>query len=232
MIGEGFAYLVGRPLPADSIAADAISPIPAPPFESDGRCQSRYLNRGTLEPLIENIKSTGDWDNVKDDPIFLSVVDGNIILFEDVIPIRGRRQPNDPEDEADWETKEPSYASQTMVDGSETWDVMDSLEHALNAGRSRAPDASYNNQDPIGEIPLSSIPATLDLDEKAKTARETEERLAALGVTGAPKPVRAPARPYPPPPPPPPPPAYDVGPQASHDSWSKSRSNSPARYDM
>ncbi|MCJ1390895.1 hypothetical protein MMC18_003756 [Xylographa bjoerkii] len=33
----------------------------------------------------------------------------------------------------------------------------------------------------------------------AMSAQETEDRLAALGVTGVPKPVRAPARPYPPP---------------------------------
>lgn len=93
----------------------------------------------------------------------------------------------------------------------DSWDVMNSLEHALIAGRQKESNsANGTNSSP---------------EEESRQPKDTEELLAALGVTGAPKPIRAPARPYPPP-------SQERLTHSSPSSFSRSRSRTPTRREM
>lgn len=215
---------VSRPLPADFIVADGIVPISPPSIEDDGRSLSKYHARETLESLDQNIKDSDYWDEVKEDPIFQPVLDnGAILTVAELISHRDLHDDADEGSDSEREDGELTQESNMTSDEPDSYDFMNSLEHALNAG-----GASANAYQPLGEpsthaveqahLPSQYEEASSDID----TARATEERLAALGVTGLPKPVRAPARPYPPP---------ETQTQASPTQDSGSRGRSPIRLD-
>ena len=116
----------------------------------------------------------------------------------------------EPKVEPESERREATSEPKVRRSPRDSWDVMDSLENALNAGRQKETERA--NQNGTSE-------------EQPRQPKDTEELLAALGVTGAPKPVRAPARPYPPP-------SQEQVMQASPKSFSRSRSRTPTRRDL
>lgn len=212
--GSAPTHLVGRPLPANFVVADAISPIGPPLKNDEGRCQSKYWGRGTSTHIFKNIKDTSYWDDVEKDPIFSSIPDDdNVIPLDDVLSIyrphqaEGNVQEPEPEPEEEQPEPSPEPESKNPKTDRDTPDIMDSLENALNAGRHKQADVAKE---------------TNASEENLEAPKDTEQVLAALGVTGAPKPVRAPARPYPPP-------SHDQGTQAPSGHVSRSRSRSPAR---
>lgn len=213
--GSPPTHLVGRPLPTNFVVADAISPIGPPSKGDEGRCQSKYLGHGTAALIFKNIRDTSYWDDVEKDPIFSSIPDdGRVISLDDVLSIHRPHQAEgnaqEPEHEPEVEQLEPTPEPENKSPNRDrdTPDIMDSLENALNAGRHKQPDKAE-------ETNTTS-------EENSEAPKDTEQVLAALGVTGAPKPVRAPARPYPPP-------SHEKGTQASSRHFSKSRSRSPVR---
>lgn len=125
-------------------------------------------------------------------------------------------KPEEPEVEVKLELEQdPDHSEATpepkgRTSPRDSWDVMDSLENALNAGRQKEIEQAKQSNS--------------TLEEHSRQPKDTEELLAALGVTGAPKPVRAPARPYPPP-------SQELM-QASPKSFSRSRSRTPTRREM
>lgn len=206
--GGALIRLFGRPLPANFIVADAILPIEPPQREDEGRCQSKYWGRGSSEKLV-HIKETKDWSDFERDPIFSFDSDDNrmtplenLILNDRQNHAQGSRRPS----EATAEDHELSTGQKSR----DAWEVMDSLERALS-------NESNKQSDP--DAAISSVST-----QKSPPPKDTEQLLAALGVTGAPKPVRAPARPYPPPLP-------DHTKQGSIDQFCSSRSRSPTKGD-
>lgn len=213
-----------QPLPADFTAADTVVPTPPQSVESYGRSLSKYHAHEELASLDRNVRDSDYWDDLKEDPMFLPIVDdGAIITVAELISQRDLHNTADAGSDSEREDGELIQESNIMSDEPDSYDVMNSLEHALNAGG--APPTIHQ---PLGEpSTLATEQAHLQLQyEEASSdmdsARATEERLAALGVTGMPKPVRAPARPYPPP---------EAQTQASPTQDSGSRGRSPGRLD-
>ena len=199
-------------------------PIPPPSVEDDGCSLSKYLAREKLESLDQNIKDSDFWDDLKEDPIFQPIPDdGAVITVAELISHRDVHHDAEEGSDSEREDGEVTQESNIMSDEPDSWDVMNSLEHALNAG-----GAPANDYQPLGEPlaqPVEQAHLQLQYEEASSeidTARATEERLAALGVTGMPKPVRAPARPYPPP---------EPQNQASPTQDSGLRGRSPRRLD-
>lgn len=226
--GSPPTHLVRRPLPTNFVVADAISPIGPPSQEDEGRCQSKYWGRGTSTQIFQNIKETSYWDDVEKDPIFASIPDDDHVIPLDIVlsinrPHQAEGNVQEPEPEPEPEPKPepepepepeleqleptPEPESKSQKNDRDSPDIMDSLENALNASRHKQPDIAKETNNTS--------------EENSEAPKDTEQVLAALGVTGAPKPVRAPARPYPPP-------SHEQGTQAS-GHVSRSRSRSPVR---
>ena len=219
-------------MPADAIEADTIGPLPPPAFEDDGHIQSRYLVRDDVGSLLENIKSTADWATVKDDVIFhFDVDDVNVIPVEEWAESRERVTVT--QQDKDYEKEDGELTQEINADGCsrDAWDIMDSLELALNNGNgSNDADgfdhaSAYYKSTLVTKRPLRTQQQQVAGLEEEDTARAREDKLAALGVTGAPKPVRAPARPYPPPE------SRQELQDIPHNHEIRSRSNSPTRND-
>lgn len=206
--GGALIRLFSRPLPANFVVADAILPIEPPQREDEGRCQSKYWGRGSSEKLV-HIKETKDWSDFERDPIFSFDSDDHGMTplenlnFSDTQNVaQGSRRPS----EAKGEDRELSPGHK----GRDAWEVMDSLELALSNESNKHSDTEAA----IGNVSM----------QKSTPPKDTELLLAALGVTGAPKPVRAPARPYPPPLP-------EHAKQGSAEHFCNSRSRSPTKGD-
>lgn len=215
---------VSRPLPADFVMADAIMPIPPPSAEDGGPSLSKYVARENFESLDRNIKDSNHWDDLKDDPMFRPIPDdGAVVPIAELISHRNLHDDAEEGSDSEREDGELTQESNVMSDDLDSWDVMNSLEHALNAGGPPAND--YHPRGEPSTQPVEQAHLQLQYEEPSSevdTARATEERLAALGVTGMPKPVRAPARPYPPP---------EPQTQASPVQDLGSRGRSPRRID-
>lgn len=175
------------------------------------------MDRGKPDILGQNVKDTSYWEEFSRDPIFSSIRDNGA-----VVPIDYLKSLYDPRQANRGQSQEPEHDEESKfeVDGEDVGDVMDSLEHALNAGRPKPLQLSSSKSAVAPDQTPASNPGSW-----IPLARDTEAMLAALGVTGAPKPVRAPARPYPPPS------AQEPSSQASPNDTSRSRSRSPIIYD-
>lgn len=213
--------MAGRPLSANFVVAEAIPLLPPEP-ENDGCCRSKYTDRGKPDILGQNVKNTSYWEDLSKDPIFSSIPDDGV-----VVPINYLKSLYDPRPANNGQSQESEIGDINShqepkfdMDGEDVGDVMDSLEHALNAKRPRLLEISSDKGSAV--VDQTSAPHS---DSLTPSARDTEALLAALGVTGAPKPVRAPARPYPPPS------TQESPSQASPNGTSRSRSKSPVTYD-
>lgn len=212
LTGRASFHLIKRPLPSNFIVADAIAPFESSSVDDLGRCESKYWATGVLSKLYQHVRDTSDWDDLLNDPIFLSIPDeSEFIPVEDLTSLYNQTHCDGGNEELGERLREVAEDVKSPQDGEDTGDVMDSLEHALSEGRRKQPDANCTTTNTPKEL--------------AKPRTDTEEVLASLGVTGAPKPVRAPARPYPPP-------SLEQQGRATsdHRSWSSSRS--PSRYGM
>ena len=192
------ARLVGYPLPTDAATVDAMTAIPPPAFEDDGRVRSRYCMQNDFGKLGKNVLNTSDWLAVKDDAVFhFKAADSTVIPVEEWMELRERIITHQSETDVEREDGEWTQESNIETNGQPNWDVMDSLEHVLNKGNGTSdPDhaSAYYTSTLVAKLPPTgeTCPEISFQDSKMTT----EDKLAALGVTGAPKPVRGPARPY------------------------------------
>lgn len=210
LAGHASFCLVKRPLPSNFIVADAIAPFESSRGEDQGRCESKYWPKGDLDKLYQHVKDSNDWVDVSNDPIFLTIPEeSDSIPLEDLTSLYNQTHSDDGNEETEEQVQESVEDSRSPQDGGDTGDFMDSLEHALSQGRRKQPDQ---------ECSTTNIQK-----ESAESHTNTEEILASLGVTGTPKPVRAPARPYPPP-------SSEQQGQVSSDHIRQPSSRSPSRY--
>lgn len=180
---------VGQPLPSTLSESDAIGPLLIAAKLPAGMPISKYFQHKTLD-LETNVKDTNDWQSVQNDPAFLEIaLECDIVTIAELVARRkemailshpGAEEAEEGEVEQEFEQEEHYYSSDHFAKGriesAETQDVL------------------------RGEPPSEQPPSET---EEKRAAQEQEERLAALGVSGSAKPVRAPARPYNPGPSPP-----------------------------
>ena len=221
--GHASFCLVKRPLPSNFIVADAIAPFESSRREDRGRCESKYWPKGSLEKLYQHVKDSNDWVDVSNDPIFLTIPEeSEVVPLQDLTSLYNQTHSEDGNVDASEDSHEDGREemeaqiqaegedSRNLQDGKRTGDFMDSLEHALSEGRHKQPEQNGN--------------ATNISQEPVESHANTEELLASLGVTGTPKPVRAPARPYPPP-------SSEQQGQVPSDNTNRQASRSPSRYE-
>lgn len=178
---------VGQPLPSTLSESDAIGPLPIASKLPAGLPISKYFQYKTLEEFLPNIRDTSDWQAVIDDPAFIEIpADGEVMTMGELLARR---------------TQLASRLEGTVDDDEErdfdgTLAEQEYFGHISAApykhGAENPPSECADPADGWGAARTQGPPAT----DEEKAAQEQEERLAALGVSGFAKPVRAPARPY------------------------------------
>ena len=198
------ASLIGMPLPANFIVADALWPIPPPAPENEGRCQSKYLRNLTLENLFENIQSSKYWKDHKDDTAFLTIPneDSAMPISELQAQIMNRRAGGD----ANGEARSQSRGASSKPDPIDVLTNIEKLEREIAEMKAKMHKRSLakGEQTPLPlavaeaspvrghaniKEEIHSPPRIVTTNKKSDTERDTEDILAALGVTGSPKPV-------------------------------------------
>ena len=174
-------------------------PLPPPSFEADGKIQSRYMNSEKTDNLLRHIKDTDEWSRMQTEIIFHFQFreDDAVPLIEWLARREGKPQevPDDEqsldvdreEGEVTQENDAVEYGAQeepVVEEEGRPHDILDSLEDALNTNEEAS---NYYKSTLVSDVspPLASKQGHVEDEDTAKT---TEDRLAALGVTGAPKP--------------------------------------------
>lgn len=162
-----------RALPATFEEAEEHSLKPTPEKLGNGESVSIYFTTENSHEAFLDVRQTDEWDYIKDDPIFVVFTDAemqhNLVPVEDCIAQRDRP------DESAAELTRNEDAEMREAD----WSVMDNLEQALSGDSGNSKHTTH-----------ASEPAP----PKAQTQ---EDILAALGVTGQPKPVSGESMPFP-----------------------------------
>lgn len=162
-----------RALPATFEEAEEQSLKPTPEKLGNGESVSIYFTAENSHEAFLDVRQTDEWDYIKDDPAFVVFTDEemrhNLVPVEDCIAQRDRP------DEFVEEAARNEDAEMREAD----WSVMDNLEQALSGG---------------GEEIESTDLVRESEDAKPQTQ---EDILAALGVTGQPKPVSGEPMPFP-----------------------------------
>lgn len=153
-----------RALPSTFIEAEEQALKPTPEKLDNGESVSMYFMPENSHEAFLDVRQTDAWESIRDDPVFVIFTDEemqrNLVSLEDCIAQRDRL--DDTSDEVSQDE------DQEMQDA--TWDIMDNLEQALSNGQGTAKCAESKQ-------------------EVALSPRQTQEDiLAALGVTGVPKP--------------------------------------------
>ena len=177
---------VGQPLPSTLFESDAVGPLPIASKLPAGMPISKYFQLRTPEDLEPNVRYTADWQDVQSDPVFAEIAaDGEVRTVAELIALRTQsasRVEGPTEYEEEGEVHGDTIEQASYGDGT-------SLHYEIGtAGYGESITSAGSWASPPARPPIES--------EEAKAAREQEERLAALGVSGFAKPVRAPARPY------------------------------------
>lgn len=162
-----------RALPATFEEAEDHSLKPTPEKLCNGESVSIYFTAENSHEAFLDVRQTDEWDYIRDDPIFVVFTDEemqhNLVPLEDCIAQRDR-----PDELAEDLTRDEDSEMREA-----DWSVMDNLEQALSGGTE------------------NSKPPTQASEAAPPKLQTQEDILAALGVTGQPKPVSGEAMPFP-----------------------------------
>ena len=211
--------LIGHPLPGNFVVADALAPFPSPAPQDKGYCKSRYQHDANLEACAKRFKDSKYWDKEHaDDVVFFDLpVDGKIVPVDDILSIiRHRRAHPESSDDVNRDSRSQSRTVSMNQDSLDVRITLDKMERELaetkakleaRLGKGRAADPlrtstpkSVKLEQPhlrdheIKEGYQTPSESTTSV-KPMKSEQDAEEILAALGVTGAPKPVTATAMP-------------------------------------
>ncbi|KAI9753921.1 MAG: Cleavage polyadenylation factor subunit clp1 [Chaenotheca gracillima] len=177
------AQRVGKPLSADYSDTESVLLVP---FSGDEQAPlSKYINVNNAEESCQSIRNTAHWVELREDPAFLELSQKyDLIPIADLLSRRGWC-----EDSSSADQEEHSNSSESVMDDEDPelrentkgWNVMDNLEPALD-----------HNGSSIQHSAVSHSPESIDMEEMEQlhdAEENTEQKLARLGVTGAPKPV-------------------------------------------
>lgn len=207
--------LIGMPLPANFVVADALYPIPPPAPKTEGRCQSKYLRDVTSDMFCENIQVSKYWKDHKDDTAFLDRPDiDNVVSVDEIrAQLKERRTNGEANDDPIRQARSVSRSSialrkdsvdarsrleQLELEKAETLAKIAAKEkqRALKRGKQASPLSSAaggtlsDGQTIVKEEQITAGPSAIS-GKVVSCQQNTEDVLAALGVTGAPKPVTA-----------------------------------------
>ena len=204
-------------MPANFIVADAVWPIQPPLPEDEGRCQSKYVHDADAEASLESIRDSPYWKDHEEDTIFLEILDsGNSVSIDDCrSKIQERqKQPLDSEMQATSRSQSRSVAPRS-AEAAEMAESLETLERALAEAKAKQAEMIRNRKKPkqrqgsnFQEQHLQqefsdstkiktehqSPPQSANSETSGRRPQDTEDILASLGVTGAPKPVPHPSR--------------------------------------
>ena len=205
--------LIGQPLPGNSIVADALAPFPSPAPQDEGCCRSKYQYHGSLETSLRHFKDSKYWDKEHADDVVFSDIsaNGKIVPVDEVLSmIRQRRAHPESSDDLHRASRSQSRTvsmNQDSLDVKMTLDRMErelaetkaKLQAKLEKGRAAnpaelSPPSSVkleqpNPRDHAIKEEYQTPPQSATSEKIIKSEQDTEDILAALGVTGTPKPV-------------------------------------------
>ncbi|KAI9779385.1 MAG: hypothetical protein M1816_003588 [Peltula sp. TS41687] len=162
---------LARPLLADPAAADAFGPLLA--VLSEGKYSvSKYFTNENVAEMERSIKDTPYWPEFKDDPVFREIGNsGNVVPSSE---LQHSDIPNDPLEREDQDRKSGNGTRNSGLPQKESNQEVENAHFLDNA------DQGY----------LSRTFTSSSSEIRPASERDsTEEILARLGVTGAPKPV-------------------------------------------
>ena len=164
---------VAQPLPSDSAEADAIGRLPIAASLPLGVSISRYLRDLDQETFERNVQQKEEWTEVSDDPVFADIrSDCDAISVSELVE---RRKDALAAEESDDEAEGSDHCA-----GSHNYES--EYDDDRQANYPGPPQATASEQEDTLCLPSET--------EEARLSREQEERLAALGVSGLPKPVQ------------------------------------------
>ena len=209
------ATLISMPLPANFVVADALYPIPPPGPEDGERCLSKYLRLMNSESLNEHIAASKFWKDHKDDTVFLARPDDNMVITIDEVraQLKHRHIYGETINDPNKQMRTQSLNGSVRKDSNDVLTQVEKLEReiaemkekmrkkTLTKGDQASPPPAVSQPSPnVYDVQVKeeqSSPRHLSTIELApKLHQDTEELLAALGVTGSPKPVTTPNRAY------------------------------------
>ncbi|KAL9128685.1 MAG: hypothetical protein Q9217_002678 [Psora testacea] len=207
--------LFGRPMPANFIVADALWPIQPPSAEAKGKCQSKYLVDAAKEAPLQSIKDSPYWKDHEEDTIFIKIPNsGETISIADCRSKIKERQRHPIDNEAPRKSRSQSRSvAPRSAEAAEMAESLETLERALAEAKAKQAEMIRNrkrskqkqqsefegqkqqrNFEDNTRIKLEhqSPPQSAISEKPGGPPQGTEDILASLGVTGAPKPVPKP----------------------------------------
>ena len=205
--------LIGQPLPGNFVVADVLAPFPPPAPQDDGCCKSKYHHDASLDACHENFKDSKYWDKEHADDVAFSDLSayGKVIPVDEILlMIRQRRAHPESSDNTNRDSRSQSRTVSMNQDSLEVKNTLDRMERELaetkaklqaKLDKGRAANAVHASplqpvkaeQHPFRDHDIKeeyqTPPQSATLEEPIKFEQDAEDVLAALGVTGAPKPV-------------------------------------------
>ena len=207
--------LIGQPLPSNFIVADALAPFPSPAPEDEGRCRSKYQYDPNFNLYYEHFKNSKYWDKDHADDVVYSDLsaDGEIVPVDEILSkIQQRHTHPGCGEEFNRRSRSQSRAVSLKQDSldlntsltrveRELAETKAKLQAKLEKGRAADPVEASPSQTIKVERPqlrdedvkqeYQTPPQSATSEKPVKSEPDAEDVLAALGVTGAPKPVTA-----------------------------------------
>ena len=209
-------------MPANFVVADALEPFPPPAPARNGLCQSKHFNQDDSGTQLENIKSKNEWEDLKKDPIFLSLSDeGHVIPIKDII-LRYKPQPSEDDDQysaaEDGEVSPRAHSPKVQEHGQ---DIMDQLDHSLNNDSWKNGQAENSFEESTDQPVRAS---RFDIRKSWGNPRDASHTSTSASRTI--RSVRPPSRPFPPPPP------RQRSPSSSPERTPPRRGRTPSMFEL
>ena len=175
--------LTSRPLLADPTAKEAFEPLPSVPY-CEGTSVSRYFNDANFSELFRSIRDTAYWSEFQDDPVFRQIDDSCNMVPLSVLQGAHSYGVSSEQTEAN-NTELPNGGLPASDSGNNGERV--EQQRGLNGSEQCSDVDASSSWAHKGEFSFGS---SEDNGMRRSPERDTtEDILARLGVTGAPKPV-------------------------------------------
>ena len=207
--------LVAQPLPSNSIVADALAPFPSPAPQDEGRCRSKYQYDANFNVCSEHFRNSKYWDKEHAEDVIFSDIpaDDKVVPVDEVLSmIKQRHTHPGCSDDFNTSSRSQSRAASTKQDSLDVNTTLNRVERELAETKAKLQARLEKGRaaDPVEASPSQSIkverpqlrdedikqeyqtpPQSATSEKPIKSEPDAEDILAALGVTGAPKPVTA-----------------------------------------
>jgi hypothetical protein len=191
---------VAQALPSGCVAADAIGRLPIAASLPPGIPISMYFRDLDEQEFERNVREKVQWNEVCADPAFAEInSDSDVVSIAELIKRRQTEaldldgsineaegsefdaHSRDQYSDDELRTRERSYSERSVTPFEVKLPASGNWSRTSNAEEQKHPTRSIENED--------VDPVTQETEDR-RLSREQEERLAALGVSGLPKPVQ------------------------------------------